>query len=88
MSTPILEVSDLVAHYGETLILDRVSCVVNPGEIFVIVGGSGCAPRRGFFGCGLTTILAVAEEEAAASVTVASAVLAVLLLLFLFLVVV
>ncbi len=33
---------DLVAHYGETLILDKVSCAVEPGEIFVIVGGSGC----------------------------------------------
>tara|TARA_R110001592_G_scaffold11954_5_gene58204 strand:- start:4411 stop:5154 length:744 start_codon:yes stop_codon:yes gene_type:complete len=35
-------VVDLVAHYGETLILDKVSCAVEPGEIFVIVGGSGC----------------------------------------------
>lgn len=40
--TPIIEVKDLVACYGETLILDGVSCAVRPGEIFVIIGGSGC----------------------------------------------
>lgn len=38
----MVKVSDLVAHYGDTLILDRVSCEIQPGEIFVIVGGSGC----------------------------------------------
>ncbi len=42
MSAPLVAVKDLVAHYGDTLILDNVSCSVNPGEIFVIVGGSGC----------------------------------------------
>lgn len=38
----ILRVEDLVTHYGETLILDRVSCEIRAGEVFVIVGGSGC----------------------------------------------
>ena len=42
MSKPLIEVKDLVTHYGETLILDHVSCAVDPGEIFVIIGGSGC----------------------------------------------
>ena len=42
MNTPLVEVTDLVAHYGDTMILDRVSCQVSQGEIFVIVGGSGC----------------------------------------------
>jgi len=42
MTAPLVEVKDLVAHYGDTLILDRVSCTVQSGEIFVIVGGSGC----------------------------------------------
>ncbi|MCF6284623.1 MAG: ATP-binding cassette domain-containing protein [Candidatus Hydrogenedentes bacterium] len=42
MSKPLIEVHNLVTHYGETLILDRVSCAVHPGEIFVIIGGSGC----------------------------------------------
>jgi len=39
---PLIEVSDLVTHYGETLVLDHVSCAVRRGEIFVIIGGSGC----------------------------------------------
>lgn len=39
---PIIEVKHLVTHYGDTLILDDVSCAVRPGEIFVIIGGSGC----------------------------------------------
>lgn len=39
---PIIEVKNLVTYYGETLILDDVSCSVKPGEIFVIIGGSGC----------------------------------------------
>ncbi len=42
MSEPLVAVHNLVAHYGDTLILDDVSCQVEPGEIFVIVGGSGC----------------------------------------------
>jgi phospholipid/cholesterol/gamma-HCH transport system ATP-binding protein len=35
-------VEHLVARYGDTLILDDISCVVQRGEVFVIVGGSGC----------------------------------------------
>lgn len=42
VDAPLVTVTDLVAHYGDTLILDHVSCEVNRGEIFVIVGGSGC----------------------------------------------
>ncbi|MBX3178992.1 MAG: ABC transporter ATP-binding protein [Candidatus Hydrogenedentes bacterium] len=42
MNSPIIEVKDLVTHYGSTLILDGISCAVSPGEIFVIMGGSGC----------------------------------------------
>lgn len=42
MEEPIIEVKNLVAHYGSTLILEDVSCSVQPGEIFVIIGGSGC----------------------------------------------
>lgn len=42
MQDPIIEVQHLVTHYGDTLILDDVSCAVYPGEIFVIIGGSGC----------------------------------------------
>ena len=39
---PILEVRDLVAGYGDTLVLDRVSLDVYEGEIIVVIGGSGC----------------------------------------------
>ena len=42
MADTIVEVRDLVAHYGDLLVLDGVSCDVRRGEIFVIIGGSGC----------------------------------------------
>jgi phospholipid/cholesterol/gamma-HCH transport system ATP-binding protein len=38
----IIKVKNLVAKYGETVILDRVTFDVYEGEIFVILGGSGC----------------------------------------------
>lgn len=38
----LIEVEDLVTHYGEKLVLDHVSCRIKRGEIFVIIGGSGC----------------------------------------------
>ncbi|UCE90357.1 MAG: ABC transporter ATP-binding protein [Pseudomonadota bacterium] len=37
----IIEVQDLVAHYGVRRILDGISLTVNDGEIMVIMGGSG-----------------------------------------------
>lgn len=42
VAKPIIEVEDLVTHYGETLVLDGVSFDVKRGEIFVVLGGSGC----------------------------------------------
>lgn len=39
---PIVEVRDLVACYGDYLVLDRVSLDVYEGEILVVIGGSGC----------------------------------------------
>ncbi len=38
----IIEVEDLVTHYGDTKVLDGVSFNVRRGEIFMIIGGSGC----------------------------------------------
>ncbi|GMU92198.1 MAG: ABC transporter ATP-binding protein [Candidatus Hydrogenedentota bacterium] len=38
----IIQVQGLVAHYGEQLVLDDISFDVKRGEIFVIIGGSGC----------------------------------------------
>jgi phospholipid/cholesterol/gamma-HCH transport system ATP-binding protein len=42
MSENIIEVKNLVTHYGETKVLDDVSFAVKTGEIFLIIGGSGC----------------------------------------------
>lgn len=39
---PIIEVENLEVRYGETVVLRDVSCSVRRGEVFVIVGGSGC----------------------------------------------
>jgi phospholipid/cholesterol/gamma-HCH transport system ATP-binding protein len=39
---PVIQVEHLVARFGDTTILDDVSCEVRRGEVFVIVGGSGC----------------------------------------------
>ncbi|MEF2144952.1 MAG: ATP-binding cassette domain-containing protein [Desulfovibrionaceae bacterium] len=39
---PIIRVRNLVAAYGENVILDGLNFDVNQGEIFVILGGSGC----------------------------------------------
>jgi len=38
---PVIEVRDLVTHYGDRQILKRVSLSVEQGEIMVIMGGSG-----------------------------------------------
>jgi phospholipid/cholesterol/gamma-HCH transport system ATP-binding protein len=39
---PVIRIENLVARYDDTVILDGVSCEVERGEVFVIVGGSGC----------------------------------------------
>lgn len=38
----IIQVKDLVAGYGDDIILDGISFDVYEGEIFVVLGGSGC----------------------------------------------
>ena len=38
---PVIEVDDLVTHYGSRRILNGVSLTVERGEIMVIMGGSG-----------------------------------------------
>jgi len=42
MDDPIIQVRNLVTHYGDTKVLDDVSFSVGRGEIFLIIGGSGC----------------------------------------------
>ena len=39
---PIIRVEELTAKYGGNLVFDRVSFDVQRGEVFVILGGSGC----------------------------------------------
>lgn len=39
---PVIEVRNLVARYGEQVVLNDISFEVPKGEIFVILGGSGC----------------------------------------------
>jgi phospholipid/cholesterol/gamma-HCH transport system ATP-binding protein len=39
--TPMIEVTDLVTHYGKRKILNGVSLTIYQGEIMVIMGGSG-----------------------------------------------
>ena len=38
----IIKVRNMVAQYGEDVILNRISFDVKRGERFVILGGSGC----------------------------------------------
>jgi phospholipid/cholesterol/gamma-HCH transport system ATP-binding protein len=42
MAEPIINVRNLVTHYGETKILDDITVDIYPGTVFIIVGGSGC----------------------------------------------
>ncbi|HPT73076.1 MAG TPA: ATP-binding cassette domain-containing protein [Candidatus Cloacimonadota bacterium] len=39
---PIIKVRNLVAQYGEKVILEDISVDIYPGEVTVILGGSGC----------------------------------------------
>lgn len=38
----IIQIRDLVAKYGEMTVLDGINVDIEPGEITVILGGSGC----------------------------------------------
>ncbi|MBW2059377.1 MAG: ATP-binding cassette domain-containing protein [Deltaproteobacteria bacterium] len=41
-SRPIIRVENLTVAYGESVIIDDISFEVNRGEVFIILGGSGC----------------------------------------------
>jgi branched-chain amino acid transport system ATP-binding protein len=41
MTTPLLEVSDLVVHHGQLRALDSISFRVFPGEVYAIIGANG-----------------------------------------------
>jgi phospholipid/cholesterol/gamma-HCH transport system ATP-binding protein len=42
MTTPIIEVKDIVTRFGETTVHDGVTFSITPGQIVAIIGGSGC----------------------------------------------
>lgn len=42
MAAPIIKVIDVVAGYADQVILKDVSFEIQPGEVFGILGGSGC----------------------------------------------
>lgn len=42
MTTPVIEVADLITAYGDNVVLDGISFTVAPQEVFVVLGGSGC----------------------------------------------
>ena len=41
-SDPIIQVNHLCSRYGENIILENIDLDVYPGEVFAILGGSGC----------------------------------------------
>lgn len=41
-SSPIIQVKNLTAQYGDKIIIDNMSFEVKPGEIFIVIGPSGC----------------------------------------------
>ncbi|QWD04967.1 ATP-binding cassette domain-containing protein [Polynucleobacter paneuropaeus] len=42
ITTPAIEVKNLTVGYGSNILLQNLNFTVNSGEIFVILGGSGC----------------------------------------------
>jgi phospholipid/cholesterol/gamma-HCH transport system ATP-binding protein len=41
-NSPVIEVAGLVCGYGETVVLRDINFSVRPGELFFVIGGSGC----------------------------------------------
>lgn len=41
-TSPMIEVTDLTVGYGDRILLDRVTFRVERGEVFVVLGTSGC----------------------------------------------
>ncbi len=39
---PVIEVKDLTIGYGDFIVLEKLNFSINKGEIFIILGGSGC----------------------------------------------
>lgn len=42
MKEPIIQVKNLVAAYGDRIVLDKISLDIYPGESMIILGRSGC----------------------------------------------
>ena len=45
MAEPLIEVSGLVNRFGSQVVHDHLDMTVEQGEVFGIVGGSGCRRR-------------------------------------------
>ena len=41
-SVPVIQAIDLTVGYGGTIVLENINFAIDKGEIFVIIGGSGC----------------------------------------------
>ena len=41
-SIPVIQAIDLTVGYGDTIVLENIDFSIDKGEIFVIIGGSGC----------------------------------------------
>ncbi|HNW24952.1 MAG TPA: ATP-binding cassette domain-containing protein, partial [Candidatus Cloacimonas sp.] len=39
---PVISIRNLTAQYGDLTVLDNINADIYPGEITVILGGSGC----------------------------------------------
>ena len=50
----IIEVENLVTHYGERVILNGINLGIRRGEVMVIMGGSGSGKPRS---CGIYLVL-------------------------------
>ncbi|HCE46265.1 MAG TPA: polyamine ABC transporter ATP-binding protein [Lentisphaeria bacterium] len=41
-AVPMIQAIDLTVGYGDIVVLENINFTINKGEIFVIIGGSGC----------------------------------------------
>ncbi|MFA6569308.1 MAG: ATP-binding cassette domain-containing protein, partial [Victivallales bacterium] len=41
-TVPMIQAIDLTVGYGDVVVLENINFTIDKGEIFVIIGGSGC----------------------------------------------
>ena len=42
MTDPVVEVKELLIQYEDRVILNKISFSIQPGQVFIVLGGSGC----------------------------------------------